>query len=134
MSNSFFLLLALIMLLSTSCISFDDAGELQFEVLDQNRTITLTPARVFDGPGAELLHQAKEEIFIPKCAKCHTWVRDDFKIIDRVEPGLPDESDLYFLVEIGEMPKKGELLSEDELKLVFDFISALEVSETSNGP
>lgn len=76
--------------------------------------------------------QVAAQILQPKCYSCHTgeetpnlsswaaFAQDTRYII----PGNPGQSDLYLQASSGNMPKDGSALSQSELKLLSDWISA----------
>lgn len=67
----------------------------------------------------------QSEILIPKCAECHRWVNDEARTLRKLVPGDPDASELFQVVESGEMPEDAAPLSTAELELIRAYILSL---------
>ena len=88
------------------------AGDEQFKVVDfANEVIS------FD--------LVQENVLIPKCLKCHGWIGDETEILKRIVVGSPEESPLFLLIDNGAMPLGGPELTEQEKRLVYDYIVEL---------
>jgi hypothetical protein len=66
--------------------------------------------------------QVKNEILIPKCVKCHRWMKQDAKIMKRIRVGEPESSRLYLRVADNTMPIGGPALTDSEKNQIFDLI------------
>lgn len=64
----------------------------------------------------------KNEILIPQCMSCHTWVKNDGEIAKRISFGKPDQSVLFNDVESGRMPPKGSKLMANQIEYIKFFI------------
>lgn len=84
---------------------------------------------VINGCGSRELHVPSSEAFPPtfksirrrilepRCVSCHTsLVSHQMVIQDWVRPGNPSRSQLYTIVQSGEMPLYGEKLKDPELE------------------
>lgn len=75
-----------------------------------------------------LLQSTLEELLIPKCQMCHPWIGDEDQLFERIVPGKPLESSLYYRIEDGTMPPFGGGLNNEELTRVYESIEALRPS------
>ena len=87
----------------------------RFEIED------LSPSLVID---QDLFLEIKEEILIPKCIKCHRWMKKDHKILRRIKIGYPEQSTLFTRVADNSMPINAEPLSDEEKQAIYDLILA----------
>lgn len=74
----------------------------------------------------ELLEDIKEKIFVPNCIDCHSWVTKDERIFKYIEPGDPENSELYEYLRTGDMPLGGDPLSDEDLAKVYQFIKEIQ--------
>lgn len=81
------------------------------------------------GVNFELLHK---QVLAPKCLRCHAWMSDEEEVLKRVEPGEPNQSSLYTLVENGAMPVGGPELSDQEKRIVELYILGLGNSDDTD--
>lgn len=83
-------------------------------------------------PGFDLL---LEKVFAPKCLACHAGFSTQPGMLasGTVIVGNPDSSALYTKVAAGLMPKNGTPLSSDEVKAIYNWISAGAPATTSGG-
>ena len=71
----------------------------------------------------EYLEQVKSEILIPKCIRCHKWMRKNDKIFRRIIVGDPENSRLYKRVIDNSMPIGAPPLSDEEKQAIYELIS-----------
>jgi hypothetical protein len=79
---------------------------------------------------SSLFKQLQSEILLPKCKKCHKWVKNEQKVIEFVDFNDPLDSDLWWYVETDEMPPKSPALNMHEKELIKAYI--LEITGTSS--
>lgn len=114
------LALVLIIMFLISCVP--NKGKLTYS-LDGKLTDAITPVST-----PATFEQIRNEILVPKCLECHKWVRDEARVKRRIVPGNADESELFQVVESGEMPEDAPPLSSRELELLRSYINSLLVS------
>lgn len=68
--------------------------------------------------------ELKEKILIPKCLSCHKKMGDEENIQRWVNVDAPLESKLYLRTLDRSMPKGGEPLSDEEMKLIKRYLGA----------
>lgn len=114
------IVLVLTSMLLISCVP--NKGKLTYSLdgkLSEEITPITTPAT---------FEQIKNEILVPKCLECHKWVRDEARVKRRIVPGKAEDSELFQVVESGEMPEDAAPLSSRELELLRSYINSLLVS------
>ena len=67
----------------------------------------------------------KTEVLDKKCVVCHSWASSENEVLKRVEKGDPDLSKIYQLAERGIMPPGPEMLNEEELEILREYILEL---------
>lgn len=85
----------------------------------------LPPVEAEPVPEVVTFKKIQSEILIPKCAECHRWVNDEARTLRKLVPGDPDASELFQVVESGEMPEDAAPLSTAELELIRAYIQQL---------
>ncbi len=63
-----------------------------------------------------------ENVLKPQCMHCHSWVNSEAEVIKRLVPGDPANSELYKLVQSGQMPQSSPRLTSQSLDLVRFYI------------
>ena len=111
------IVLALSGMLLVSCVP--NKGKLTYS-LDGKITQEVTPVTT-----PATFEQIRNEILVPKCLECHKWVRDEARVKRKLVPGNPDDSELFQVVESGEMPEDAPPLSTRELELIRSYINSI---------
>jgi hypothetical protein len=107
--------------LLSGCLPFEGKSELAFTA----KPIKLTEGEEVDPDAPVTFELLKEKILIPKCIVCHKGFADEKKVLKKVEPGNPEESELFQSVQDGSMPKDAPVLSSLELAMVRKYIADL---------
>lgn len=68
--------------------------------------------------------ELREKILVPKCLGCHKRMGDEENLKRWVNTEAPLESKLYVRTFDRSMPKGGEPLSEEEMKLIKDYVES----------
>jgi mono/diheme cytochrome c family protein len=72
--------------------------------------------------------KVRADILTPHCFICHGGGNHDFSTYNGLKTvvvaGKPENSQLYLEVNSGAMPRGGQKLSTDEIKLIYDWIKA----------
>ena len=64
----------------------------------------------------------RDNVLVPQCMHCHTWVNSEAEVIKRIVPGDPASSEIYKLVVSGQMPASSPRLTDQSLTLVKYYI------------
>ena len=75
--------------------------------------------------GAVTFETLKASFIEAKCASCHAWSLNEEEVKKRIEPGSPETSSFYTLMENGQMPVGGTPISPAQLKLTREYIISL---------
>lgn len=110
--------LVFLSMLLISCVP--DKGKLTYS-LDGRLNEEITP--ITTPPTFE---QIKNDILVPRCLECHKWVRDEARVRRKLVPGNAEESELFQVVESGEMPEDAPPLPTRELELIRSYINSIE--------
>lgn len=108
----------LLSVLSLAFACVPQKGKLQYSV--DGRLDELTPIQE-----PVSFQRLSSEILVPRCAECHRSIVNEARVLRWVEPGNPDESLLFQVVESGEMPEDSAPLTTRELELVRAYIQGL---------
>ncbi|MAZ47503.1 MAG: hypothetical protein CME65_03005 [Halobacteriovoraceae bacterium] len=99
-----------------SCDQLASRGDLEFE--------TQAPLMVETEVS---FTELKEKVLAPnRCLNCHGFLANEEEVLERVEPGRPELSILYILLESGNMPLGGPKVSDEDLAFLKVYIEQLD--------
>jgi mono/diheme cytochrome c family protein len=87
-----------------------------------------------EGQTAEVSYaQLKTQVLTPHCISCHSNAATETGLQQWITPGVPDQSALFTIVEIGSMPKNQPPLDTASLELVRNYILGVTPAPTGGG-
>lgn len=60
----------------------------------------------------------RDNVLRPQCAQCHSWATNETEVIKRIVPGEPANSELYKIIQSGQMPQSAPRLTDQSINLV----------------
>ncbi len=92
-------------------------------------TASPTPGSLEPPTQTVTYQQVHQQIFQPKCISCHSSGHPNLSAYsafaldgEHIVPGNPEQSEIYEMVENGQMPRNGPPLTQAELDLVYRWI------------
>lgn len=114
-----YLMLLIIFSLLAGCLPTDPKSSLAF------KTNPIPTTEEVDPDEKITFETLKNKILTPYCIACHKGFAEEKKLLKKVEPGDPEESELFQVVKDGSMPKDVPPLTSQELDLVRRYIVGL---------
>ncbi len=67
----------------------------------------------------------RDQVLKPQCMQCHSWAGNEAEVLKRIVPGDPTNSELYKLVQSGQMPASSPRLTDQSMNLIRQYIMKL---------